>query len=294
MKRLHTGIIVLDRIDIFCISFSAGSIIAYGFKRYRNYRKMKITGKDPIVDELKRKSPINIFSEKGKPLKLPLMRGGDRIRGVSLVIRNKKLAQILLAIIHARKNQKKLRLLQDLLFILNGLLTTSTGLRIAAGGSLSYVQIIIIAFPSTIGGFLMGTILAYPLASAVLPIAILFGRSIEDIADPSEKCRIICKAAEEYHNKQIMLEMENLKSLAEEAADAIQLPIDKVPLLCAEQPLSLLERYKLKEVIKNKKTRKRVQHFSEFIKKFPECDANPDAIYPEILENIRKNPIKIR
>jgi hypothetical protein len=28
MKRLHTGIIVFDIIDILCLSFSAGSLIA--------------------------------------------------------------------------------------------------------------------------------------------------------------------------------------------------------------------------------------------------------------------------
>ena len=138
----------------------------------------------------------------------------------------------------------------------------------------------------------MGTIYAHPLASAVLPIAILFGRGIEDIADPYEKCRLICKAAEEYHNKQLMLEMENLNSLVEDAAATLQLPIDKVPLLCIEQPLSLLERYKLKEVIRSAKARKRVQYFSEFIKKFPECDADPEAIYKEVIGNIQKIPPK--
>ena len=288
MKKLHTGTILLDSIDILCVSFFVGSITAYGFKRYRNYRRIKITGEDPIVDELKRKSPIKMVSEKGKSLKLPLIRGGDEIRGFSLVLKNKKLAQIMMAIVNARKNQKKLKLLQNVLFILNGLLTTSTGLRIAVGGSLSYTQIILIAFPSTIGGFMVGTICAHPLASAVLPIAVLFGRGIEDIPDPYEKCRLICKAAEEYNNQQLMLGMENINSLVEDAATALQLPIDKVPLLCTEQPLSLVERYKLKEVIKSAKARKRVQHFSEFIKKFPECDPDPEAIYQEVIGNAPK------
>jgi hypothetical protein len=38
MKRLHTGLIVLDTIDIICISFSAGSVIAYLVKIYRKYK----------------------------------------------------------------------------------------------------------------------------------------------------------------------------------------------------------------------------------------------------------------
>ena len=286
MKRLHTGIIILDGIDILCISFSAGSIIAYGFKRYRNYKNIRIMAQDPIVDELKKNSPINMFSDKGKPLKLPLMRGGDKIRGFSLMLKNKKLARIMMTLVNARKSQKKLRLLQDFLFLLNGLLTTGTGLRIAAGGSLNYVQIMLIAFPSTIGGFLMGTIYAHPLASAALPIAILFNRGIEDIPDPYEKCRLICKFAENYHNKQLMLEMQNLDSLLVDAANALQLPIDKVPLVCVEEKLSLLQRYKLREVIRSAKARKHIEHFSEFIKKFPECDADPEAVYEQIAEKI--------
>ena len=34
MKRLATGIIILDGIDILCISFSAGSMVAYDYKKY--------------------------------------------------------------------------------------------------------------------------------------------------------------------------------------------------------------------------------------------------------------------
>ena len=77
-------------------------------------------------------------------MKLPLIRGGDIILGFSIIIKNKKLAQIIMDIVNARKNQKKLRLLQDVLFILNGLLTTSKGLT---SGSLKYTQILLIAFP---------------------------------------------------------------------------------------------------------------------------------------------------
>ena len=120
-----------------------------------------------------------MYSENGTPLRLPLVKGGDQIRGYSLMIKNKKLAKTLRAIVHARKHQTKLRLLQDIFFYLNGFLTASTGLRFALGGSLSYVQIFLIAFPSTIGGYLMGLTYAYRLASALLPIAILFGRGIE-------------------------------------------------------------------------------------------------------------------
>ena len=84
------------------------------------------------------------------------------------------------------------------------------------------------------------------------------------------------------------MKMENLNSLVEEAAAALQLPLDKVPLLCVEEKLSLLQGYKLKALIKSAKAKKRVQHFSEFIKKFPECDADPEAVYNEIFNSNEK------
>jgi hypothetical protein len=116
----------------------------------------------------------------------------------------------------------------------------------------------------------------------------LYGRGIENLPSPSEKCRILCKAAEQYRNRQLVMEMKNFNSLVEDAATALQLPFDEVPLLCVEEKLSLLERYRLKEIVKSIKAQKRIQHFSEFIKKFPECDANPEAVYEEILNSKEK------
>jgi hypothetical protein len=39
-------------------------------------------------------------------------------------------------------------------------------------------------------------------------------------------------------------------------------------------------------MIKSDKAQNRVQHFSEFIKKFLECDADPKAVYEQIVEKI--------
>jgi hypothetical protein len=290
MKKYPTGLIVLDTIDIICISFSAGSGIAYLVKLYRKYKKNIDINEDAIIRELKQKSSITMFSEKGKPLKVPLVRGGDddKIKGISILIKNRKLRKIVKAIVNAKRKQKQLRLLREFFVIFNVLLTYGFGLRFAVGGSLDFTQFILIAFPSTVGGFLMGLASAYPIFGVLVPLAILYGRGIEDIADPYERCRLMCKAAEEYHNRQLAMEMENFNSLVEDAATALQLPLDKVPLLCVEEKLSLLQRYKLKEVIKTAKAQKRIQHFSEFIKKFPECEADPEAVYEEVL-NSREN-----
>ena len=80
--------------------------------------------------------------------------------------------------------------------------------------------------------------------------------------------------------------MKELTSLVEDTSNAIQLPIDQVPLVYVEEKISLLQRFKLRKLIESEKARKRVQHFSEFIKKFPECDADPEAVYEEIVEKI--------
>ena len=105
----------------------------------------------------------------------------------------------------------------------------------------------------------MGLAIANPLASFLLPIAILYDRGIEDILDTYEKCKVICKFAEEFHNKQLAIEMKELNSLVEDMSNTIQLPLDKVPLLCVEEKLSLLQRYKLKELIKSSKMRSTFQ-----------------------------------
>ena len=61
---------------------------------------------DTIVTELKKISLIIVVSTDGKPLKLPLMRGGENLQGVSLIIKSKKLAAIIRAIFNARRKQK--------------------------------------------------------------------------------------------------------------------------------------------------------------------------------------------
>jgi len=280
MKRLHTGLIVLDTIDIICISFSAGSGIAFLIRKYRKYKGRR--DEDQIVIELKEKSPLIMFSENGKPLKLPLVRGGESLKGLSLLIKNKKLLILVRAIVNAKRKQKQLRLLRFCFVTLNALLTTSVGLRFAIGGSLDYTHFILIAFPSTVGGLMMGLGIANPLTSVLLPLAMLYCRGIEDIPDPSEKCKAICKVAEEFHNQQLTIQMKKLNLLVEDTPTAL----DKVHFLCVEEKLSLTQRYKLTELIRSEKARKRVQHFSKFIKKFSECDADPKAVYEQIVEKI--------
>lgn len=76
VKGLPTDIIVFDTIDIICISFSVGSGIA----------------------------------------NLPVVRGVDKLKRLSLLIKSKKLAMLVRAIVHAKRKQKQLRLFRLLFF----------------------------------------------------------------------------------------------------------------------------------------------------------------------------------
>jgi len=282
MKKLHSGVIILDSIDIICISFSVGSGLAYLVRRHKEKRDV-----DPIVSELKQKSRVIAISTDGKPLKLPLVRGGaETPKVLSLAIKNKRLAALIRAIATAKKSQKFLRLLQIYFAVLNASLTSSLGLRFAVGGSLHWTQIILISAPASVGGFLVGQAIANPLSSVFLPLVILYGRGIENIPDPYEKCKIFCKVAEEFHNNQLAIEMVKLNSMVEDTSTALQLPLDKVSLVCVEEKLSLLQRFKLRQLIKSERVQKRVQHFSEFIKQFPECDVDPKDVYEQVVGKI--------
>ena len=275
MKKLHTGEILFDSLDILIISLTTGSSLAYLIRKYKG-----------------RKSPIVAISIDDKPLKLPVVRGGDQFRALSLRIRNNRLADLLRAIITASRKQKQLKLLQIMFAILNTLLTSSVGLRFAVGGSLDVTQIILIAFPATVAGFILERVVENPLATVILPLAILYGRGIENVPDPSEKCKILCKVAEEFHNKQLKLEMKELHSLVEDTSPALQLPklplVDEVPLVCVEEKGSLLQRYQLRQLVESEKARNRVQNFREFIKRFPECDPDPEAVYEHVVEKVRE------
>lgn len=131
-------------------------------------------------------------------------------------------------------------------------MTVGFRFALAGAGTFEYTHIILLGFPATLGGFLLAQLKSYP-----IPLAILAGRVIEDIPDPYAKCRSLCEIATSFHNSQVRIQMKNLNSLMKETAAALQLPIDKVPLICSEQPLSLVECDKLKELVANAKTKQR-------------------------------------
>jgi hypothetical protein len=291
MKRLYTGTIVFDWIDWLCLSFSLGASLSCIVRNYKNNPK----GFDPIIGELKKESlllqnlePMILSSTDGDILKLPALRGGE-LKGVSFTIKSKKFAALLKKLFETKRKQKLVKLLQIFFLTINQLLNSGIGIRFAVGGSLEYTQIILLSLSGSVGGFLVGQIIENPLPTILLPLIIVFGREIEEIADPYEKCKRFCQIAEDFHNKEHLIEMQKLKSLIEETALELKLPIDKVPLLsveCVENKISILQRFKLRQLIENAKVKKRVMHFNEFIKKFPECSVDLEEIYQEVVEKI--------
>jgi hypothetical protein len=308
MKRLPNGVLILDSLDIIYLSFSAGGILSYVFRKYKTYKNRKKIDPlvrelmkknldpDPIVYELRAKSPVMAVSIDGKPLKIPpIHRGGDltkldlrraKVRA-SLVIKNKRLFNLVSAIFHARKAQRELRFLQVVFAVLNSMSAQTLGLGIAVGGSLDYVQFLFIIFPSSIAGFLVEHFTKNTMLTILGPLFLFYRREIEEIQNPYEKCRQLCQAAEEFHNQELALKMGELKDLAKANKTG--------PLICEESPLSLVERYnlrKLAEAAENQELAKRIQYFRDFIKKFPECDADPESLYEEIVGTMKKR-IKI-
>lgn len=75
----------------------------------------------------------------------------------------------------------------------------------------------------------MGQVIENPLIGVFVPLAIVHGRGIENIPDPYEKCKILCKIGEEFHNKELAIEMGQLNSLVKDTSTTLQLPTDKVP-----------------------------------------------------------------
>jgi hypothetical protein len=284
MKLFYNGLIIFDRFDIICISFSAGSSIALAIKRYKSYKKKK--NMDPIVAELKKKSLLLTVSESGKPLKLPLIRGGDGndvdFRVFSLLIKNKKFAILMRSIFDATRRRNKLKLLRLCFFTLNTVLTTSVGLRFAIGGSLNYTQFLLIVFPSTLAGLILGLIVTNPLTTILLPMFLMYSRGIEYIPDSSEKCRVMCQVAEEVANKEIMIKMKELNVLIRDTS----IRLDKPHVRCVENKLSLVQRYKLTEIIKSQHAKNRVQYFNKFIRKLPECDVDAEKVLHEMIKKI--------
>jgi hypothetical protein len=187
---------------------------------------MKGNNVDPIVLELTEKSriiPINRSKSKviaigidGKPPNIPMMRGG-KIEGYSLVFKNQRIFFFVKTLCDKKRSQRIFKLLGNLI-------AYTLGLRITAGGSMDYTQFILFCVPSTLGGFIVGTLITNPLLVTIFPLMFLYTRGIENVIDPSEKCRVLCKVAEEFHNRKLALEMKEITSFIDNTVKVLEFP----------------------------------------------------------------------
>jgi hypothetical protein len=303
MKLLRNGSISYDSLDIIYLSLFFGSCLSYLNK------KIKKKSIDPIVLELKKKSPLNLRRKhsplvtpvtiEGKPLLLPRsikkvelpllsVRGGELVKEISLIIRSKKLFRFLQTLNHVQKKKKLIRFILLIFSIFNSTLKATTGFQVVyANGYLDYTHFFLLFFPSTVMGFVLSEILNNPLVSAMVPLTLLGARGIEieEPEDIHQKCRVLCEAVKDWNNRQELVEMTKLVQ-----NNGIGFPVDQLPepLTCIEETLSLTQRFKLRELIKNTKLQNRITYFRHFIKKFPDCDANPEEIYQQIIGNAPK------
>ena len=293
MKKYPNGLILLDIVDIICIAFFLGSSMALIIKEIK--RRNQYKGEDPIVGELKEKSPMRKISRKNKKLlKVPMVRGGDLVKInlsskldlYSKEFKSRRISNLLRILMCAQKERRVLYAIRYFLFLLHIASIRRLGLSVSMGSSLGYVHVIVVASTSSIGGFIMTMLSTYPVTPLIMlsPLLILVKR-FEFVPDVYERCRILCEAAKEYYNNQLKIEM---KGFNEEVISPLKFEFKEGPLECTEKG-KLYQRY-----LENKdEVKRRVQYYTEFLDKFPECkDLNSETL-DEIIQKLKLIKIKI-
>jgi hypothetical protein len=286
MKMYPSGMVCLDIYDVVLISFTVGNTVGVLIKFYRK-RHQKLISADPIIGELKTKSPRMVLSESGQMKRPPLgvyLRGGEKWRRLtillSVVIKNKRFAKLIKSIVEIHQKQRQLRFLAAIFSTLNRLLTNHVGLYIDATSYLDYSRFIFIAISSGTGGLLTGLLLKNSIILSVLSCATMYVRGVERISSDYNNCQILCEVAQQFHNKQVQIEMKKIIPEIQNPLIDIEVPT----YICMEEKTSLVQRYRLRQLVESEKGNKRVQYFNEFIKKFPDCDPNPETIFKSIEE----------
>lgn len=308
MKRLASGVLVLDQFDLVCLSLATGATIAEIYiilNKYYKRHKLKKSNilrdyEDPLVSELKKNSRQVIKLKNN--VSIPLARGGDELNLKDLTgvyaffiqLKNKRLAYLMVALMGSRR--KKLRMLRVLFKLLNQSFHMALGIRFALSGDLNLVRVILIVFPYTIMGFILRMMHNYPLGTTLLPLLAIYARGIESVPNPYAQCEAICKALETYHNKQLKVEMQELCPKLEAIATECNLPLEEIKYVeCIENKNPLSRPWELKKVTRSKKIAKQVQYYNEFIDKFPPCNApDPDSDPGEVGKRLLEKAERLR
>jgi hypothetical protein len=245
---------------------------------------------DRLIFELKSKAKIVSVNTHKKPLKnLPYVRGGniddtDKVKVIkwfTLVVQNRRLTKLLQVLIQADEKRRNLHAVKMLFATLNYVLTQVVGIHIMSGGSYNITQILFFILPSSLAGFLAETVFKNPVVNVFLPLAILYSRGITKEVSPYDKCEMLCEAVAETQNQELRIQMSEFNQSLPEGQKLPPLP-EEGPLECVKEKLSIVERYKLRRVIEMEKAKNRVTFFSDFIKRFPDCDVDPEAVAKEM------------
>lgn len=131
-------------------------------------------------------------------------------------------------------------------------------------GDATNTEIFIFGFTGAASGFVLTLLSSYPILT---PIFLwLFGCGIEYLADLQRIYRLLCKVIEEHHNRELALEMQNMKSLIKDYQLLAEAITSLTAIECIEEKLCFIQWFKLRQLIQNESAQKCVQDFNEFIK----------------------------
>ena len=287
MKVYPNGLIILDATDIICLGVILGYSTTTIVKLLKTYYSNK--NEDPLVSDLKRLSPVK-EKEKNKPLKVPIRyfpRGGQLppgLKRISVFIKNKQLGKLVVILLRVTKKIRELKRVKSALILLNVLLFRKLGLAFAAGGSITHIHILLFVTTSSTAGALLALLSAAGGFIFVLaPLLTLISRYEFISSETVNRCRLLCEAAQEYHNKKLGIEM---KSFAQEMETSLSLTSDEGPLQCTGEG-KLYQRYKEGQEYLNNQ----VNNFNKIKNRFSECN---DETADEINEKIQKISQKVR
>ena len=193
------------------------------------------------------------------------------VKALSIVLKSEKISNLILSLAQAKINRRDLKVMRAFISVL-GRVLSSGGVHVSVGVFDSSFQVLLVALSSSTVGLIVGLILENPLSIIGVPLTILLTREIEEVDYDTEECSLFCKASEQILNKKIKIKMN--KVVTPIRPESIPLDTESIPnfLECTEDKLSLSTRYKLKESIKTPYNRESIEYFSNFIKKFQQCD----------------------
>ena len=287
MKIYSNGLIVLDAIDIICLGFIMGFSTTKIIKILKKYYSNR--NEDRLIVDLKRRSPVK-ESSKYEQFNSPIRyfpRGGQLPPGLKMIvilIKNRQFGTLIVYLLRVTKRIRKLKRIKAALICINVLLFKKLGIAFAAGGSMTHLEILVFISTCSTAGALLA-LLAAPSGYlfVLVPILTLIGRYEFISAETLNRCQLLCRAAKEYHNKQLGIEM---KEFSKTMGIKIDLNSKQDVFECTSKG-ALYQRYKENQEHLNNQ----VGNFKKIRQKFPECH---DETLDEVRTKIEKMREKIR